>query len=253
VPTPEEPLAKASHRPMPGARVLVAEDNPTNQLVAARLLRTIGIDDVAVVASGQEAVQRLAAERFDLVLMDCHMPVMDGYQATRRLRQQGIEVPVIAMTANAMADDRERCLQAGMNDHLAKPVALQTMQEVVYRWLPRVLDAKAALERLEQDEPLYRQVLETALADIPAQMLALRDAVAKGSVDGAHRCVHAMKGTAGTAGAAQLAVLASGLQSRLESQGPAGLPERAVDDLAQAVEAFRKAATAYLEGAAVAV
>ena len=249
VPSPEEAGEQLAMPPNPGARVLVAEDNATNQLVAERLLRMIGLNDVTLVANGQEALQRLAGERFDLVLMDCHMPVMDGYQATRRLRKQGMAVPVIAMTANALPEDRQRCLDAGMNDHIPKPVAMQVLQEAVYRWLPRVLDARGALARLERDEPLYRQVLETALRDIPAQVDKLRLAAAGGRNDEALRFVHAIKGTAGTAGAAQLAMLAASLQARIETAGPEALTQRAVDELDNAATEFGKAATVYLEGA----
>jgi PAS domain S-box-containing protein len=107
-------------------RVLMAEDNAVNQLVARKMLAKLGID-VEIAVNGEEAIEALRASRFDLVLMDCQMPVMDGFEATRRIRDRASGVlnplvPIVAMTANAMRGDRERCLEAGMTDYLSKPV-----------------------------------------------------------------------------------------------------------------------------------
>jgi len=119
-----------------GLRVLVAEDNLTNQIIVEHLLQKLGCQ-VVVAATGVEALDRLSEDRFDLVLMDCQMPELDGYEATRRLRASAGEnrdVPVIALTANAVAGDRERCLAAGMNDHLTKPIGLAELQAGLERW-----------------------------------------------------------------------------------------------------------------------
>ena len=107
-----------------GARVLLAEDNPFNQQVAMALLDRLGCD-VTVAANGREAVDLVASEEFDLVFMDCQMPVMDGYEATRRIRAlagPGAAVSIVAMTANALSGDRESCFNAGMDDFVAKPI-----------------------------------------------------------------------------------------------------------------------------------
>ncbi len=119
-------------------RLLLAEDNLVNQHVAQAVLRKLGIKaDLAV--NGREAVQAVQAKDYDLVLMDCQMPEMDGYQATRQIREQessGRRVPILAMTANAMQGDRERCLECGMDDYLAKPITLEGLKNALRRWLP---------------------------------------------------------------------------------------------------------------------
>ena len=117
-------------------RVLIAEDNPVNQRLAQRLLQKLGYL-TEIVSNGYEAVQALDKTSFDLVLMDCQMPEMDGYEATRRIRLREAgrsHIPVIAMTANAMAGDREKCLDAGMDDYVTKPINLQHLAEALDKW-----------------------------------------------------------------------------------------------------------------------
>ncbi len=116
--------------------VLLVEDNPINQMVAQKMLEKIGIQST-LAADGQEALNRLEQETFDAVLMDCQMPVMDGFEAARRIRaQQALnELPVIAMTANVMEGDREKCISAGMNDYIGKPVVEADLKKVLARWL----------------------------------------------------------------------------------------------------------------------
>ena len=121
------------------AKVLLVEDNPVNLMVGQRLLSVLGIDcDTA--NNGEAALLRMQASRYDLVLMDCQMPVMDGYSATRRWRegehqaQDGRHLPIIAMTANAMAGDRQKCLDAGMDDYLPKPVTRVELERCLHRW-----------------------------------------------------------------------------------------------------------------------
>ncbi|MBC7292642.1 MAG: response regulator, partial [Thermoleophilia bacterium] len=119
-------------------RVLVAEDNPTNQLVALRLLEKMGHQPTAV-SNGREAVETLAREAFDLVLMDVQMPEMDGFEATRVIRDPNSpvldhQIPVIAMTAHALTGYREQCLAAGMDDYIAKPVQPEELAQVLERW-----------------------------------------------------------------------------------------------------------------------
>jgi signal transduction histidine kinase/CheY-like chemotaxis protein len=124
--------------PSAGGRLLVVEDNVVNQKVAMRMLVKMGYE-VDLAQDGRQALERLAAVRYDAVLMDCQMPQMDGYQATRHIRDPASavldhDVPVIAMTANAFAEDRERCLEAGMNDFLSKPVDRSTLEQVLQKW-----------------------------------------------------------------------------------------------------------------------
>ena len=122
----------------PRAAVLVAEDNTVNQAVARRMLERLGCQ-VDVVADGAKAVERLAASPYDIVFMDCQMPVMDGYEATATIRRSGgnrARIPIVAMTASALAGDRERCLAAGMDDHVAKPIRAAQLAAVLERYVP---------------------------------------------------------------------------------------------------------------------
>ncbi len=122
------------------ARVLLVEDNRVNQAVAQGMLRKMGCE-VTVATNGVEALERFEKDLFDLVFMDCSMPVMDGYQATREMRRRqgtAMRTPIVAMTANAMEDDRNRCLAAGMDDYLAKPFTFAALRELLERTLSRV-------------------------------------------------------------------------------------------------------------------
>lgn len=134
----ETPRQSASEKPQSRqARVLLVEDNPVNQMVAKGMLAKLGCD-VAVAAHGAEALDHLAREPVDLVLMDCNMPIMDGYEASRRIRQSGRwpDLPIIALTANALPDERERCQAAGMSDYLAKPFRREELAALLDSWLP---------------------------------------------------------------------------------------------------------------------
>jgi PAS domain S-box-containing protein len=124
------------------ARILVAEDNPTNRLVICAQLAKLGYAGDAV-CDGGEVVEALARRKYDLVLMDCQMPVMDGFEATRRIRESGYsDIPIIAVTADAMPADRDRCLGEGMNDYLSKPVQFRKLASVLKRWLEPVLEGE---------------------------------------------------------------------------------------------------------------
>jgi CheY-like chemotaxis protein len=116
------------------------EDNPVNQKVALVNLKKLGFD-VQVAGNGREALIALAGNRFDLILMDCQMPEMDGFEATRAIRQREEQsaarrVPIVALTANALEGDREQCISVGMDDYLTKPFKQEQLREVLDRWLP---------------------------------------------------------------------------------------------------------------------
>ena len=119
------------------ARILLVEDNPVNQLVAKGMLSKLGCD-VVIARHGGEALEALERGCFDLVLMDCNMPVMDGYEASRQIRGSGRwpDLPIVALTANAMPEERERCRAAGMNDYLAKPFRRSELLNVLEQWVP---------------------------------------------------------------------------------------------------------------------
>lgn len=118
------------------ARILVAEDNSVNQRVAQRMLERLGYD-VDIAENGRRAVDALTTQRYDAILMDCSMPEMNGFEATREIRQRhGTKTVIIAMTASALPDDAELCRRAGMDDYLTKPVNTERLRTVLERWIP---------------------------------------------------------------------------------------------------------------------
>jgi len=125
---------------LPPLRILVAEDNPVNQMVVASLLRRFGCE-VDVVADGRRAVESCAAIDYDLVFMDCMMPLMDGYDATRAIRAASprVRVPIVALTSRSLDGERERCLASGMDDYLTKPIEGARLRVAVERWTRRAL------------------------------------------------------------------------------------------------------------------
>jgi CheY-like chemotaxis protein len=139
---PPRPDAALPRREIPAGskgHLLLAEDNPVNKRVATRMLERLGYR-VEVVENGSQALALLTQQSFDLVLMDCQMPEMDGFETTRAIRLReanGQRTPIVAMTANAMQGDRERCLEAGMDDYIAKPVVMKNLEEVLERWMSR--------------------------------------------------------------------------------------------------------------------
>jgi two-component system sensor histidine kinase/response regulator len=136
-PSPAPALATSPPKGASRGRLLLAEDNEINQMVAEGILTILGYE-VDIVADGAAALEALARSSYAAVLMDCHMPVMDGFAATRQLRGDevaGTHIPVIAMTAAAMSEDRERCLAAGMDDHISKPVTIEAMDTVLRQWV----------------------------------------------------------------------------------------------------------------------
>ncbi|MBN8529503.1 MAG: response regulator, partial [Caulobacterales bacterium] len=127
-----------------GVRVLLAEDNPVGALLAKTLLRREGCV-VETAGTGEEAVQALKRARYDLVFMDMRMPGMDGPAAARAIRARGDDTPILALTANAFAEDRRACLEAGMNDHLIKPLEPEALKAALARWTKRDIRAKVAV------------------------------------------------------------------------------------------------------------
>ncbi len=241
-PAPEpQQLAPAGPPPARQFRVLVAEDNRTNQMVAAGMLAMNGcVCEFA--ANGREAVQAAERGQYDLILMDCSMPEMDGYEATAHIRLAeealGRRTPLVAMTANTQRGDAEKCLAAGMDDYLAKPITLIELRHKLEKWLPHGSDAApngqpaapAAAPETEGERsaapasPVDRDVFDKLrdilgatlphaltpfLEDAPASLDELEQAVHGGDIETARARAHALKGSSGNLGATELAQLAA--------------------------------------------
>ena len=227
-------------------RILLAEDNVTNQLVALKILEKLGYR-ADVVANGREAVAALRDIPYDLVLMDCQMPELDGFEATRQIRDPASPVrdhgvPIVAMTAHVMKGDREKCLEAGMDDYLGKPVRPPELASVLERWLANrpdpsaadvpsavpaadppqpsapVFDRAAFLARVMDDEELLREITGLFLADAPVQLETLAAAVASGDCTLAGRTAHTIKGSSANVGGEALRETAF----EMEKAGKAG-------------------------------
>jgi len=208
-PTPTGPEATAAASPTrPAGRVLVVEDNPVNQIVACGMVEALGYES-AVVHDGVEAVDALVeGHGYDAVLMDCQMPRLDGYGATRTVRQReagGSRVPIIAMTASAISGEEERCLAAGMDDFLVKPVDLELLGKTLERWIRTapadadVLDRGrlATLRELRPDDPsLFVRFLDSFLDTVPDELVAIGDAASAGDLTGLAAAAHRLKGSA---------------------------------------------------------
>ena len=218
------------------AKVLVVDDNYVNQAVAKGMLEKFGLE-VDLANNGLEALELLQQLSYDLVFMDCQMPVMDGYTATRKIRdpQSGVKnhlVPVIAMTANVMQGDKEKCLAAGMNEFIAKPVDPVKLGHVLAKLLSLkgsdennsakvaeastgeleieilVFDYEAMSERLMNDKELIAIIAETFLADMPIQIELLKNMVESNDVLGAATQAHKIKGAASNVGGMALSAVA---------------------------------------------
>jgi CheY-like chemotaxis protein/HPt (histidine-containing phosphotransfer) domain-containing protein len=237
-----EEALQSNRSALAGARVLLVEDNPINQELASDLLSRAQIV-VQVANNGREAIDMLSQERFDAVLMDCQMPIMDGFAATRELRSQPKwrDLPVIAMTANAMVGDREKVLAAGMNDHIAKPINVAEMFATLARWVrPEAaasmgfpgIESELALAAVMGDEQLHRRLL-CMFRDREASFATRFDAArAAHDMPTARRLAHDLKSVAGTVGATSVSAAAEVLEHAC-ANGGAGSPD--IDALLAAV------------------
>jgi two-component system sensor histidine kinase/response regulator len=219
------PVAHPDPRPAPGdhtiGRILVVEDNSLNQLVAEGIVSRLGYQ-VNIVANGQQALAALGSTSYAAVLMDCHMPIMDGFDATREIRRrqdQNRTIPIIAMTAAAMEEDRERCLAAGMDDYVSKPIDLQTVGELLRKWVRTDpspdLEARIDGSRLDQlrqlgsfqDTDVLSAVVDLFIRQAPGDLAAIREAVRVGAVSDLKAATHGLRGAADNVGATRVAGL----------------------------------------------
>jgi CheY-like chemotaxis protein len=227
-----------------GTHVLLVEDNDLNQLVARELLEQAGLT-VTIASNGQEGVEALQRQRFDGVLMDMQMPVMDGISATHAIRADSRfkDLPIIAMTANALVGDRERALAEGMDDYVTKPLDIEHMFTVLRKWLPRArrlsaaaepppapvvkapefavpeVDFAVALRYVNGNRDLLRRVQSRFIVMLRDFDKDFRHALVEQSMTDALRLVHTVKGIAGTVGALRVQSMADGLEEAFRAEG----------------------------------
>ncbi|OGR16841.1 MAG: hypothetical protein A2X81_14045 [Desulfobacterales bacterium GWB2_56_26] len=257
--TKDDQSALSRTGPIRGSRILLIEDNPINQQVATELLEQAGLS-VTVTDNGAEGVGLATSGDFDIVLMDIQMPAMDGYTAARLIRENGkTTLPIVAMTANAMAGDREKSLAAGMNDHLTKPIDPEELYGMLAAWiLPAVrpipdqpvagngngkkdrpttgivpaiagIDTHIGLTRLNNNSDLYVQILKKLVEDHRVDADRIRAAVDTGDHAQALRLAHTMKGIAGSIGAHSLQHRSTLLEQALHQEQHDRLDKLLVD------------------------
>jgi PAS domain S-box-containing protein len=243
-------------------RILVVEDNEVNQLVAREMVAKLGYQ-ADVVTDGAQAVSATAAHSYAAVLMDCHMPVMDGFEATKTIRAREnhpARLPIIAMTAGAQDEDRERCFAAGMDDYLSKPVDLAALDKALARWVPRTTPREASrpavdparLATLRDLGPADGRGLLPAAAEafrrgVPSSVAALHQALDGGGGDALEQAAHKLKGAAANIGATGGAALCQELEDLGREPGDQHGPEilsRLLTELARVDKALENALAA---------
>ena len=255
-----ETLLPSAIKPL---RILLAEDNALNQMLAVRLLEKRG-HAVTIAENGNEVLSILSENEFDVVLMDCQMPKMDGYKTTKAIRSgfgvMNPNIPIIAMTANAMEGDREVCLAAGMDDYVSKPIRVLDLMSALGRQVAtkegfaadtaEVVEAKKelrivmgkALELLDYDEELYREICGMFLAHVPDSIREIESALREGDIGAAHRKSHALKSISGSVGAEWVRDIAAAIEDACEKNELEGVPEllsRLQSELAKAYQELR--------------
>ncbi len=231
-------------------RVLLAEDNLVNQEVALAMLDNLGLS-YETVTNGADALDILQRQHFDLILMDCQMPTMDGFQATMAIRQseQGTNqhIPIMALTANAVSGDRERCLACGMDDYLSKPFTQEQLTTMLAEWLPSAeapqVDVTEEAETATAQETIYHEldpraienlralraglllkVLDIWLEESPRLLSQIQQSVAEPDFPVLLRAAHSLKNSAANLGARRLAQLCLQMEQKARQENPHELP-----------------------------
>ena len=244
----------------PAVRLLVVEDNAINMMVMQGVLGKLGYGHIDKARDGLEAVEkathRPAAEKYDLILMDCQMPKLDGYDATRRLRELGVKTTIVAMTAHALSGDREKCLAAGMDDYLTKPIEIKALAATLDRWLEQVadplepasppdtgsggpdavFDVDGFIKLMLGDEELVATLLRMFIESMPGDIERLKDAVASGDGSQVRSAAHFIKGAAAN-------LCASGINAAAYEIEQAGKG----NDVGRAVELLTKLESNWLQ------
>jgi CheY-like chemotaxis protein len=245
-------------------RILVAEDNPANRKLAVAMLGKLGYP-VDAVSNGLEAIEATAGRDYDAVLMDCRMPHMDGFQATAEIRRRELStrrIPIIAMTADAMEGDRRRCLEAGMDDYVSKPVSLESLRAVLVRWVAdgeadghqgrQPIDVGSGEEDASLDPAVVAMLRQLGtvgetpdlvsefLEDAAANLQRIGDELDAHQLGAVVERAHALGGTAATFGAKRMGRLSRLLQ-RLSAQGQADRAREILAHLEEELERVRDA------------
>ena len=245
----------------PDARLLIVEDNPINMMVIQGLLNKLGYPQIAKALNGLEAVEKATQTAYDLILMDCQMPKLDGYDATRQLREAGITTPIVAMTAHTLSGDREKCLEAGMDDYLSKPIAIDMLAGILDHWIgssasdeqepkdvvKKVVDAVADtalgatpvssmpgatdtvfksdkfLQLMDNDQSLAAMLVQMFTTNMPGDIEKVRQAIAGGESAQVRAAAHFIKGAAANLLAANI----NGIALEIEHAGIDGNIARA--------------------------
>ncbi len=232
--------------------ILLAEDNRINQTLAINLLKTRG-HQVTLATNGKEAVEAVETHDFDLILMDIQMPEMDGYEATRRIRELSkgsAATPIVAMTAHAMKGDQEKCIEAGMDDYVPKPIKPEMLFSVIERvtrgaqkepsnaalptekaaaFVPRTFDLSQAMETVLNDEEIFREITDIFLQDLPENLEKIGQGVEEKDAYALERSAHSLKGAVGNFGASRAYEVAR----RLEVLGKENKMEMAADEFSR--------------------
>ena len=225
-----EQTAKENWLPKLKGKILLAEDNLVNQEVAMAMLQRMGLP-AKIANNGAEAIQLLADESFDLVLMDCHMPVMDGFEATQKIREQEMTVtqtklPIIALTANAIIGDREHCLAKGMDDYLSKPFALEQLHKVLSQWLPLqeseennnsntptiTIDENVLTQLRNLKSGLLVRVIDLYIESSPKLLIDMDLALAQQDTKNLYKVAHSLKNSSSNLGVVELTNLCRDLE-----------------------------------------
>jgi two-component system sensor histidine kinase/response regulator len=264
---PPAPVRRQNRR-----RLLLAEDNPVNQEVALGILQIEGYQ-VTVSKNGAEAVEAFSKSAFDLILMDCHMPEMDGFEATRKIREMEKQgnlkrIPIVALTANAMQQDREECLNAGMDDHLSKPYSRLQMRETLDRWLPADGVEEVAPEKAENahakgtgkvvsildrtavdglralqtsDNPdLFTRIIDAYLDDTPKVLEKMKQAIDADDMFEVAKAAHTLKSSSANVGAVEFADRCKQLEASAR-RGSVGMVRELLSDVRAAYTSVENA------------
>ena len=258
------------------AHLLLAEDNSINQQVIAGMLRNIGYIHVDVVANGVDALEALKHTHYNLVLMDVQMPDVDGLEATRRIRKKytsvlDYDIPIIALTAHALEKDREKCLLAGMNDYLTKPVSPESLIAILEKYLPPVREAEGddgtstdvidekrdrnyhlfQVEELERrllnDIALAKKIISEFIKDLTQQLDDLRASVVSQNIDSFKKQIHKMKGAAANVGAAEVKKVIEDIETQITADTHPNELSFFGDCIAKSCRAVREEMQLYLE------